>query len=254
MVKEPKPIWFRQRAEPIGAYDAFKIYRGTLNRGDDDTAYTSRIPVNNATRQHHRLKAREEREWTASNPVRDLHRVAVEIKASYKTVLHYCTRYDWVNRAAAYDEFLDETMREEIRMAMRLKVVTCLKLRDQFFEECVRTAAGIKAEADELMKLIKDLHLEKRHVERRYEDGRPHTTIVLKPVKWRVSDIIKLYKFHNEMMNTAFELALGKGHEEPTVDVEHDPLPPEVAAQLMKIGRKQLEYDGDEDEGDVIDV
>jgi hypothetical protein len=219
-MNEDNPIWFRRRGEPTAAYEAFKVFRGTLTRGDEDPP-SKGVYI-------------DENEWIPTRPRRDLQQVSVIVGKSYGSIQQYASRYNWTERTAAYDEYLDNALRDEIARAMRLKALECVKLRDREFDRIVGEVATFRSRLDRMLELLDHMYVEKKSVEKRYEDGRPYTINIYKPVKWRVSDLLKLSKVSAEMMQRAFELALGPDHDRPTVEAEDDPLPPELAALLLR--------------------
>lgn len=217
------PSWFRNRGEPTAAYEAFKVYRGTLTRDSEDPPSKS-INGNYI----------DEKEWIPTRPRRDLHEVARIQGKSYSSITQYSSAWDWSARVAAYDEYLDNALRDEIARAMRLKAMECMRLRDREFDRIVSEVTTFRARLDKMADLLDHMYVEKRSVEKRYEDGRPHIVNVYKPVKWRASDILKFSQASAEMMQRAFELALGPDHDKPTVESADDPLPPELAALLLR--------------------
>lgn len=237
--RSDRPIWFRMPGEPMKAYEAFKIYRGTLNSSDVDP-----VSKGGGRGAHRGIDVSGDAAWVPAQPVRDQIRVARFAQIPAGTIAFYSARYQWVERAEAYDEDVEMMVREEIRRAVRLRVSRWLKFRDA-------EADRIKADVDMIREKVKEmgeftpLWQVNDTVEERYPDGRPMTiNRTIEPVKWRLRDIAVMAKYANEMMEMATRLALGEveaGRDEGAEDV----IPSEDAAIMLNayVNAKGIEYD-----------
>jgi hypothetical protein len=247
-VVQARPSWFRQRNEPLPAYEAFKLYRGTLDADDDDTS-----PVlQKRQRKHHETDEYIDATWTSSKPLRDLHQVSRFTHKSYLTIRQYSSKYKWRDRAYDYDTFVSERIRDAIEANVALKVSRFLQVRDREAERRMELSEILEAKAKVIAAQVieENLWQSTDEVEEFYPDGRPMTiTRIYRPANWRVSDLALLANSSAELMDDALALALGES--KPGTPPE-EAIPADLAAAaLLAIEAKAAQMKGLEHNGDA---
>jgi hypothetical protein len=246
-VVQTRPSWFRQRNEPLPAYEAFKLYRGTYNREDDDSPI-----VQPRQRKKHETDEYVDANWNPSKPVRDLNTVARYVNKSYQSVRHWSSRFKWRDRVFEYDTFVSERIRDAITSSAEFKVSHFMEIRDKEAERRLEMSAVLEDKVRVIASQVTPdrVWLYEDEVEEFYPNGDPKIIRrVFRPANWRVADLALLANASAGLMDDAIALALGES--KPGAPTE-EAIPADLAAAaLLAIEARAAQLKGLEHDGTV---
>jgi hypothetical protein len=219
-----RPAWFRLPKESYTAYSAFKFYRGTIDRADEDAhelnSKGEKIPINDSI-------------WQPTEPVRSLQRIANILQIPYATVTSHSSRNKWKDRARAYDDYVDKRSKEILDEMMRLNAVKWRERRVDHAEHLFEEAELLRSKALTMLSQGPLWQTRSEEVTERYPDGRVKTsTIIVQPVGWRMRDAALLARSSSKLIDRALQLTFGE--EVPTGSLDDDEfVEPRIAGQIL---------------------
>lgn len=245
-VAKVRDSWFRRRDEPLPAYEAFKLYRGTLDADDDDTS-----PVlQKRQRKQHETDEYIDATWTPSKPLRDLQQVSRLTQKTYYTIAQYSSKYKWRDRAYDYDTFVSERIKDAISANVALKVSRFLQVRDREAERRLEMSAILEEKVRVIASQVtpERVWLYEDEIEECYPNGDPKVVRrVYRPANWRMADLALLANASAGLMDDALALALGES--KPGAPTE-EAIPADLAAAaLLAIEAKAAQMKGLEHDG-----
>ncbi len=132
-------------------------------------------------------------------PERSIEKVVQELGKSGALLERWASQYGWVRRARAYDAWLSETEDREAERLEAEQANTWVERRAATREEAYRVARDLINKGKEM--LLFPLAEQEKKVSK---DGK--TTIIIKPVGWRMRDAATFFKVANELGRLACEM------------------------------------------------
>jgi hypothetical protein len=219
-----RPVWFRLPKESYTAYSAFKLYRGTIDRADEDAhelnSKGEKIPINDGV-------------WRPTEPVRSIHKIARILQIPYGTVASHSSRNKWKDRARAYDDYVDTRSKEMLDEMMRLNAAKWRERRIDHAEHLFEEAELLRSKALTMLTQGPLWQTQSEEVTARYPDGRVKTsTIIVRPVGWRLRDAAILARSSSKLIDRALQLTFGE--DVPTGSLDDDEfVEPRIAGQIL---------------------